>query len=44
MIASTRKVLYSTHISEAVKPTENAITIQMDKYGSVAFSVGVEGI
>ena len=45
LIASTRQLLYNTCIQDAVRPAENStlVTVQMDKYGSVAFACGVEG-
>lgn len=43
LIASTKQMLYNVHISDASKPKENSVTVQIDKYGSLAYSIGVEG-
>lgn len=42
-MASTRLQLYNTYISEAIRPTEHStlVSVNIDKYGSVAFAVGV---
>jgi hypothetical protein len=46
LIASTMKNLYHMTMSDAVRPAESSslVAVQIDKFGSVAFAVGVEGL
>jgi len=44
IIAYTLKELHNIHINDAVRPADHStlITVEMDKYGSVAFAVGID--